>query len=263
MHTVIVQIVIVLAIGVAIFGTTELGFRIGRRFRKDSDVHAPIGAVQGGSLGLLGLLLGFAFSGASTRFIERQDILVAEANAIGTAYLRADLLPEPSRGALKDELRSYLDARISLFDEIEADAVEAIDARLEAHNLAIWKFAAEAVRARPEIANSVLPPINDVIDLLATRNAAAMRHLPLEVLLLLIGSAAISMGVIGYGAGAAGKRHASIVGALGILIVVALWVTIDLDYPRAGFIRMNKQALVDLSKSLAQSEKKLSPASGL
>lgn len=250
MTVTLTQIGLAIFILATVFGASELGFRFGRRFRKQKDVHFPLGAVQGGSLGLLGLLLGFAFAGASARFLERQDILTAEANAIGTAYLRADLLPPATGDIVRQELRGYLQDRLTLFAEVNRDKSAQLSENLEARHSAMWSAAVEAVRENPPLAGLVLPPLNDVIDLLAARNAAALRHLPIPVLGLLIASAAISMTVIGYGAGATGSRHISIVGALGLLIAVSLWVTIDLDHPRIGLIRVNAQSLTDLAASI-------------
>lgn len=250
MNVTLAQIGLATFILATVFGAAELGFRFGRRFRKQKDVHFPLGAVQGGSLGLLGLLLGFAFSGASARFLERQDILTAEANAIGTAYLRADLLPPAAGDLVRRELRGYLEDRLTLFAELSRDNATQLNDNLEARHHAMWSAAIEAVRDNPPLAALVLPPLNEVIDLLASRNAAAARHLPIPVLGLLIASAAISMTVIGYGAGATGNRHTSIVGALALLISVSLWVTIDLDHPRIGLIRVNDRALADLAETI-------------
>jgi hypothetical protein len=94
---------------------------------------AQLGTMQGAILGILALLLGLSFSGATTRFVERQDVLVREANSIGTAYLRADLLGSPWRESIKNHLRDYTAARIELFDSVRREEAMMINARLQEH----------------------------------------------------------------------------------------------------------------------------------
>src|SRR5688500_15183798 len=110
-----------LAIGVGLLlgllAAVEAGYWIGRRRVAAAQDGAPggggqVGAIQGAMLGLLGLLLGFSFAGAASRFIERQDLIVQEANAIGTAYLRADVIPEPHASELRQGLADYVAHRL-------------------------------------------------------------------------------------------------------------------------------------------------------
>jgi len=103
-------------------GVSEVGFRVGRRAKaKVPEADSPqLGTVQGAILGLLGLLLGFSFAAAGGRFIERHDLIVAEANAIGTASLRADLFDEPYRGQYRKLLRDYTTNRMAMFNTTAA-----------------------------------------------------------------------------------------------------------------------------------------------
>jgi hypothetical protein len=223
----------------------EAGFRMRRRaaVEGDADRGAQIGSIQGAILGLLGLLLAFSFAGAGTRFLERQDLIVEEANAIGTSYLRADLLDEPHRSALRAALKGYTEHRIrisrDLRDGLQPDEVAEID-RLHAR---IWSAASAGVAARPTSMLGVLPPVNEVIDLHATRVAAARKHLPLLVMGLLVACSLLASGVMGYGCGLGGRRRAPLTVPLAILIGTALWVTIDLDHPRAGLMRLSDAPL--------------------
>ncbi|MBL8991455.1 MAG: hypothetical protein JNJ48_07745 [Phycisphaerae bacterium] len=240
-----VQALIALGLVCGLLGSVEAGFRVGlwKRRLRESDSH--LGTVQAALLGLLALLLGFAFSGAMSRFIDRQDVLVREGNAMGTAYLRADLLPEPEREMLRASLRRYADDRIVLFQTIATADAAAVTARLAAHHAAAWAAATAGVRAQPVTAALVLEPLNEIIDLLAVRNAATKRHMPALVLALLLGCAAVSMYEVGFGQGLAGRRNRTEIVSLALLIAVALWVTIDLDFPRVGLVRMSDQPLVD------------------
>ena len=227
-----------------LLGSLEAGFRLGRRaLDRDADTLSQIGTIQGAILGTLGLLLAFSFAAAGTRFIERQDLIVQEANAIGTAWLRAALLDEPHRSELRQTLESYTAHRIAVFagnagglDPGKLDEVDPLHAR-------IWSAALAGVEQRPAATLAVLPPVNEVIDLHSTRLAAANKHIPYLVLALLVACSALALGVMGYGCGVAGRLRAPLTYSLAFLIGTALWVTIDLDYPRRGVIRLNDAPL--------------------
>jgi hypothetical protein len=236
------------AIGIllVLFISLEAGFRFGRGRGSDAGAGAQIGTVQGALLGLLGLLLGFSFAAAGARFIERQDLIVSEANAIGTAYLRADLLEEPFRGDLKRAIKQYLEHRVELTGRLREGFSAADAAEIERLHAQMWNAGIAGVRNQPATMVGVLPPLNDVIDLHSTRLYAGMKHLPTIVMGLLVASSMLSVCVIGYGYGVGGHRRAALTMPLAIVIGVALWVTIDLDRPRAGLIQLNDQPLVSL-----------------
>lgn len=226
----------------------ELGFQLGRRAVKHREAPSggQVGAIQGAALGLLGLLLGFSFAGAASRFLERQDLIVEEANAIGTAYLRADMLDEPHASNLRGALEKYLRHRVEVSARLREGLAEDDRAMIGALHAAIWKAAAGGVNAKAAAMLAVLDPVNEVIDLHSVRVAAGRKHLPLLVLVLVIGCSLLGMGVIGYGCGMAGRRTLPMTGSLALLIAAALWTTIDLDHPRAGLIRLSDAPLAEL-----------------
>lgn len=234
--------IITLSLFGLLFGAMELGFRLGRRVQRGNPLP-QLGAIQGATLGLLGLLLGFAFAGAASRFIERQDVIVREANAIGTAYLRADLLAEPHRTALRETVRAYAELRIELFIALDDAEVARLLLSLAEAERSMWDAAMRGVEADRSTMLGVLPPVNDVIDLLAVRNATTDRHLPTAVLVLLFACSFVSLLLIGYGCGRDQKRQLLAAGSFAFLVAAALSVTIDLDYPRRGLIRINASAL--------------------
>lgn len=248
------SVLLAVGIGVLIFVYVgvclELGFRLGRRFRRERETHPHLGSIQGALLGLLGLLLGFAFQGASQRFIERQDIIVREANAIGTVYLRADLLEAPLRDELRACLRAYTRARLELFRAPDLAAEEAIEPTLVALQNDAWKITMAGVEGRPAALMAMVPAVNEIIDLLSVRNAATHRHLPLPVTALLVACAGISMGVLGLGFGMANNRQVVTSTGLGVLVAAALWLTIDLDYPRRGLVLMSDAPLRDVLREI-------------
>jgi hypothetical protein len=244
-------IIVVLGVAALLLLGLEVGFRLGLSARRRGNPMPQLGPIQGAALGLLGLLLGFSFSGAATRFIERQDIIVREANAIGTSFLRADLLNEPHRGRLREELRSYAVKRLELFQTVDPTAEARLQKELRANHDRIWAAGIEGVRAEPSVTMAVLPPLNETFDLLGVRNASTQRHLPAAVLSLLVACSMLSVGLIAYGCGRDGKRQLVGSGSLVLLIAAALWLTIDLDYPRLGSITLSDDALAAVIETMA------------
>lgn len=228
----------------------EVGYRLGLRTGRGASPDAShLGAVVGAMLALLGLLLGFSYAGASGRYLERQQLIVNEANAIGTAYLRADLLAEPHRQALQKTLREYTDTRLALYGSKSPSMTREAGERSAAVHAPLWKAAVDAVRESPQFSMLILPPVNEVIDLHTTHMASINRHLPLLALGTLLISATVSLGVMGFSAGLSKKRNHGVTLALAFLVAMTLWITIDLDYPRRGLIRISEAPMVELKKS--------------
>lgn len=227
----------------------EAGFVMGRRTTTDPDARAggQVGVVQGAILGLLGLLLAFTFGAAGGRFLERQDLIVQEANAIGTAYLRADLLDEPHKSELRAALQRYTEHRIGVSGRLRKGVDPATLAEVERLHARIWDAAIAGVTAKSSAIMGVLLPVNEVIDLHATRLAAGKKRLPPIIMALLMTCSALAVGVTGYACGMGGRRRAPLTVALAILIGGALWITVDLDSPRAGLLQLSDAPLKALT----------------
>jgi len=223
----------------------EIGFRIGEHTKEDqtSAEGGQVGVIQAALLGLLGLLLAFSFAAAGARFLERQDLIVQEANAIGTSYLRADLLAEPHRTELRSALKRYTEHRIQATAGPSGTSDPAIAAEVEVLHARIWSAAIAGVRNNPDLALSVLPPLNDVIDLHSTRVAAVRKHIPGVVFGLLLVCSALSIAMIGYGCGTAGRRRAPLTVSLTLIVAASLWITFDLDHPRRGLLQLSDAPL--------------------
>lgn len=239
------QLLIAIGLFAALFFALEVGFRVGRSAKGSSDAPGggQIGAVQGAVLGLLALLLGFSFGGAAARFLERQDLITIEANAIGTAYLRADMLDEPHRSALRTGLQRYTEHRIAVSPTLGRGLAPEVAAECERLQGEIWRAAAAGANAKPQSMVVVLPPVNEVFDVHSLRLAAGRKHLPILVLGLLFGSSLLAMFVMGYGSGFSGRRMELLNASLMTLIGIALWTTIDLDHPRAGLLQLSDEPL--------------------
>lgn len=245
-----IEIGIALAFVFGLFLSLEIGYRVGLRAGVRAADKSQIGIVQGAALGLLALLLGFSYAGAAQRLIGRQDLIINEANAVGTVYLRAELLEEPHRSDLRAVVREYGTTRVDYYDALDPDRFAAECTRSEDMLNRMWAAAREGVARNPALMMPVLPPVNDVIDLHATKTAALRRHMPGLVLAFLLTSAAISMILAGFGCGYESKRQHTIMISFALLIAIALWINFDLDYPRIGLIRTDLTPLSDLARTL-------------
>ncbi|MFO1020116.1 MAG: hypothetical protein U0903_05395 [Planctomycetales bacterium] len=225
------------------------GLRVRAR-RPDHKDHAQLGTIQGAVLGLLALILGFSFASAAGRFIDRQDFIVQEANAIGTAYLRADLLEEPFRSNYRELLRQYTASRIKLLQTLDIKAVDFVIRESTDLHPKMWQVAVDGVKKTTHYDVTVLSPLNEVIDLHTSHLAIMRRHIPPLVVILLIVNAIIALMLVGYGNGLAGKPSTVLTTGLTFLIFSVLWITVDLDYPRLGILRIGHQPMIELQQSL-------------
>jgi hypothetical protein len=236
----------------------DFGRRFGIRQRNlhGKDYAAGLSPVEGAVFGLLGLLVAFTFSGAATRFDERRSLIVEEANDIGTAYLRLDLLPPDLQPAVKQKFREYVDARIAAYKALP-DVEKALGhlARANALQGEIWKLAVPAAaQAAPGSAASVLllPALNATFDIANVRTWATQMHPPGVIFLML---AALALGcalIAGHGMSAAPERHWLHMLAFALMLASAVFVIIDLEYPRLGFFRVDAfdQAIVAVRQGM-------------
>ena len=229
---------------------TRLGGVLGRRLepQENSESRNQANAVQGSLLGLLALMLGFTFSLSLGRFEQRSIEVVNEANAIGTAWLRTDLLGDARRDAAQKLLRRYGELRLAAATVSAADTVERTSLVAEAGTVFadLWALAAAETRATGSpVALSFATSLNDMIDALGTRDAAIDRHVPELVLFLLFATFVLLGLVVGYASAIAGVRPGIPVHTLMMLIVVLVFLIIDLDRPRRGLIEVDQTALVE------------------
>jgi len=235
----------------------ETGRRIGRRRgEKDPDeASAGVGAVEGAVFGLLGLLMAFTFSGAAARFDVRRQLIVEETNNIGTAYLRLDLLPEAAQPALRESFRQYVDARLAAYHKLP-DVAAAKEELAKATKLQgeIWNQAVAASRDTnsPAAVTLMLTALNAMIDITTTRTMAVQTHPPIIIFAMLVGLALASSLLAGYGMSNSKTRSWMHMLGFAVTIAVAVYVILDLEFPRFGFIRVDAfdQALMDLRQSM-------------
>jgi len=235
---------------------SEAGRRIGmRRLAQDPEgAEAGVGVVDGAVFALLGLLIAFTFSGAASRFDTRRQLIVEETNDIGTAYLRLDLLPVDAQPALREKFRQYVDARLEVYRKLP-DIAAAKEEFVKANKLQgeIWRQAVAASRAQgapPAAPMLLLPALNAMIDITTTRTMAMQMHPPMVIFALLFGLA--SSLLVGYGMAGSKKRNWLHALVLAFAMAVSVFVILDIEYPRLGFIRVDAfdRALMELRESM-------------
>lgn len=234
----------------------ELGRRVGARQRAIimEGGAAGVGAVEAAIFALLGLLIAFTFQGASARFDGRRELIVQEANNIGTAWLRIDLLPASAQPAMRELFRKYLDSRLETYRRIpDLVAVKAeLDRTAQLQN-EIWKAAMDGQKEGGQaVVVGLLPVLNQMFDIVTTRTMAAKTHPPTIVFVMLALMACAAAFMAGHGM--SGSKHRSWVHSLGFaaILAVTVFVIIDMEYPRHGFIRVDSfdQVLADLRQSM-------------
>src|SRR5215813_5349053 len=231
-----------LLFAVCLAGGMLVVFEVGRRLGQRRLARDPQGAgegfapIDGAIFGLLGLLIAFTFSGAASRFDTRRELIVEEANDIGTAYLRHDLLPAAAQPPLRDLFRRYTDSRLETYRKLpDLAAAEAELARSAALQNDIWTQAVTACRqADPPVSMLLLPALNTMIDITTTRTMAAYTHPPMVVFAMLallgLGSALLA----GDGMAAGKRRSWLYMLAFVVSIAITAYVILDLEYPRVG-----------------------------
>jgi hypothetical protein len=234
----------VLCIGGAMLFLLETGRRIGKQaiLNDPAGSHECLGPAEAGVFGLMGLIIALTFSGASSRFDQRRMMIIDEANAIGTSYLRIDLLPEDAQSAVRKDFRDYLETRIELYHNIaDKKKVSENEEKTASLQLKIWKESVAASRQSEDMSASLLllPALNSMFDICSARTAVRQVHQPKIIFIVMILQALICSLIAGYGM--AIKKSRSWIHLIGFILVllITLLVILDMEYPRIGFIRID------------------------
>jgi hypothetical protein len=241
-----------LATSVVILLSQESGYRLGqargRHTVKESD--SPLGGMVGAQLGLLAFLLAFTFGLATSRYDARRTVLLDEANAIGTLYLRTSMLPDAQRVTVRGLVREYVDIRVAALQD---GSLSAALRRSEELHERLWS---EAVTSAAHDPHSIqiglfVEALNEVIDLHSERVTAGLRsRIPTMVWVVLLAVTVLSFMAMGYQAGLtrSSRSPASLVVALTFAAVFLL--VVDLDRPGEGLLRVSQQPLIELQNSM-------------
>ncbi len=216
----------------------QLGVFLQRRLLREPCTESET-ALVGSALGLLAFIIAFTFSMALVRYDQRRDLVLAEANSIGTTYLRAQLVPEPVRSEMLTIIVRYTDTRIALFDAGEdLDELRRLQRLSEAELALLWSATTRAVTLiqPPPLATSLVQTVNETIDLAESRRTTYIVRLPRVVVFAVVGFALISAGIAGFAQG--GRRHFMMSVLVYVMLSTAIAIIIDLDRPSAGSIRI-------------------------
>jgi hypothetical protein len=232
----------------------EGGYRLGlyRRLREQDEKEAPVGAIVAATLGLLGLILAFTFGLAASRFDARRKVVVDEANAIGTAYLRAGLLAEGRSEACRRLLREYLDVRLKVIGT--RDFETALRRSRELHR-EIWKEAEAAGKSHPgSIATGLfIQSVNNTIDIHEERVLVSIHgRLPDILWVILYIASTVTMAGVGYYEGLTKSKRSLIVLVLIVTYAAILALIADHDKPQSGFLRVSQEAMINLRKTMTE-----------
>ena len=235
----------------AILLSAEAGYRVGNwRSRSGSrEKEAPIGGLVGATLGLLAFLMAFTFSGAATRFDARRQMVLLEANALSTAYLRTDLLSEPERTAARETLVAYTTLRARGVTYLLSPEAKAETSALQDK---LWSTAVAAEAQNPDSPTVALyvAAVNAVIDLDSERLAAGRNRIPDSIWDGLLALTCLAMAAVGYQFGLSNTRSWGEIILLVLAFALVTLIIVDLDRPQSGLIQVSQQSLLDLLEKM-------------
>ena len=235
---------------VALFaGAAELGYALRRRMvrqGRSADDDAHVGYVISAALGLLALLLGFTFSVALSRYEARRDLVVAEANAIGSVLLLAELAPAADRARLTLLLDDYGRTRLAFADpDADPARLATLAAETERLQAAVWAATGRIGDGslQPLVWRALLDAVGGAIDRAEERDAAFDEHVPARVIVMLLVYATVTAGMLGFALGGSVSRHRGVAVALFGLLAIAIVLILDLDRPRSGSIVVSQRPI--------------------
>lgn len=239
----------------------EIGRRIGNWGKSSKPNKKPIGSstIENAVFALFGLIIAFTFSGAASRFEARRHLVVEEANNLGTSWSRIDLLPTSSQPSIRKNFQLYLDKRLEAYSQLpDIEASKKTLRESEQLQNLIWKDAHAACQEKqdPATTSLVLESLNNVFDIATTRTAATQIHPPLIIYQFLFILGLSSALLAGCGMSENKKRSWLHIIAFALIISASVYVTLELEFPRLGFIQVDGAdfLLLELQKTINTSQ---------
>lgn len=230
--------------------SAQVGASLRRRRPLRDDERDDFNIVEAATLTLLGLIIGFSFSMATTRYDLRKNYEEAEANAIGTEYFRAGLLPAADAAGVRAQLGKYIELRIRFYGTRDQRELQQIDADTAQLQREMWSAVQVPAEARPTPVTALaVAGMNDVLNSQGYTQAAWWNRIPVSAWTLMILIAVCCNLLVGYGARSAGLKS-GLLFILPLVISIAFLLISDIDSPRRGFINVVPQNLESLQKSL-------------
>jgi hypothetical protein len=222
-----------------------IGGRLGQRKDEQSEVvREDFRIIQSATLTLLGLIIGFSFSMAIGRYDLRKGYEEAEANAIGTEYVRADLLPPDEASKVRELLRQYTDLRVRFYVTRDLDELKQIDLRTTQTQNQLWTAASQSATAQPTPVRALaVAGMNDVLNSQGYTQAAWWNRIPVGAWCLMFGIAFLSNLLFGYGVQ---RVRLMLLMVLPLIVAISFFLIADIDSPRRGVIRVHPQNMESL-----------------
>ena len=241
----------------AVLVSMGIGVLLGGRVRRrpEHETETSIGTIVGATLALLAFMLAFTFGGTTERLQTRKKLLVDEVNAIGTTYLRAGLLGQPHRSEIKKLLEEYVDLRVHLARAEPSQQMEMVNdviLQSDALQAAMWSQVVAITQAGRDtkIEALFIDSPNQVIDLQTSRATVFEYRLPPVVRQVLYAILMLSMLMVGYQAGLAGKGSWKVGIILALTFATAFYLIADLDSPLKGTFRVRQQPIFELENRM-------------
>jgi hypothetical protein len=237
---------------VIVLVSIEGGYRLGkyRRRRTEDEKEGPVGAIVAATLGLLGFILAFTFGMAAARFDARRQIVVEEANAIGTTYLRAGLLPSGRSVKVRKLLREYVDTRL---EAAETGDIEKVLRRSDELHRELWKETEAVGQEQPNsiVVGLFIQSLNEMIDIHAKRILVAIQsRIPAVIWGALYLVTILTMAGVGYHGGLTKSRRSLATVVLVTVFSAIMFLVADLDRPHEGLVIVSQQAMIDLQNMM-------------
>jgi len=256
------QWIVFVALVILLVGLSELAWRMGlAQSRKKSEADKDSGTVRSAVLALLGLLLGFSFAIAAARNEARRELLVEEANSIGTTARRAELLPQLRAANVMQLLREYVPFRLEAHREAQfSERFATLRKRTADLQDRLWAEAVAAAAERPSpITASFISSLNETIDLEGKRIAAKRNHVPGAVWLLVLCVAGCGLWLVSYQAGTSGRHSILERFVFPLLVAIVIALITDIDTPRGGLVSLDERPLLELNEILNRSSTATTP----
>lgn len=238
-------------LGLAMIVAWGVGWRTGRAMRK-AGRQPPESKLDDAALALLGLLLAFTFSIALNKFDLRRERMVADSNAIGDFYTSASLAPEPARTRLQDLIRDYAKLRLQVAMGGWGPELEHALPRFEQMQGRMTELVGEALAAHTTIPETLTQTLNGVTSMHASRLVAVRDHLPGSIVVLLLLAATLTSGLVGRLQGLSPRPSLAGTASFIAIVVLTIYVTLDLNQPAKGLIRINQEPMQRLLNSMTR-----------
>lgn len=230
----------------------EAGYRLGvrHRRRREHEHEGAVGAMAAATLSLLAFMLAFTFGMVASRFDTRRELVLEEANAIGTTYLRAQMIPDPYRTEICSLLREYTAARV---EGVQKGNVEEAISKSEQLQDQIWSRAIVVAEKNPGsiIVGLFIQSLNEMIDVHSKRVTAVLNRVPPTIWIALYFVSILGMAATGYHSGLTGSRSVPMYVLLVLTFSAVMWLIADLERPGEGFLRVGQYPMIELKNKLA------------